>query len=460
MTNFLHYIEKKNLLKMLVLISVQQSFMALGTYALAKAGLCFDDRQQFIVWVQVSLVLYLITPCFAIFIRRLETQLGLNAYSIFLQDNLFSKAGAASLWQNKDERDRFLASIGSDANDYLALILFISMDIYSFSLSLILGVLVLGFTIDLTLVPAFVLSGVLSFLIYQLLSSSVEKKYHNEQSSRTELIGHLLKSWDNILLNNDSVRSNFQKQFLGKINQTVKNAGSSAAGAEFLIFILGLASGIPVLCSVCWILWDAGAENQKNILIALLATLPRQLNILGVFRSIYQSLTNLLGIRAKFDVIIAGTSLRDRDLIPSIKIKEITFNYRRIESVESLIADISFASTGRYEIRGPNGSGKSTLLLHLNKILPSSFYLPSHPDLALDIKSVARSTGENLLDHIEYIKALPEKIILLDEWDANLDQANMHILEEQIRILSKTKMVLEVRHREAFNRTSSKYGAS
>lgn len=445
----LHYLEKKNLIKMLTLISLQQGLVAFGTYTLAKAGLSFDNRQKFIAWILASLFLYLVTPFFGIFIRRLEARLGLNAYAVFLQDNLFSKGGLASLWQNKDERDRFLASIGSDANDYLALILFISMDIYSFSLSLALGVLVLGFSIDLSLIPAFILSGFLSFFIYRALSAEVERKYKNEQSSRTELSGHLLKSWDNILLNNESVRSNFHKQFESKMDRTVNYATKSAAGAELLIFILGLVSGIPVLCSVCWILWNTDAESQKNVLIALLATLPRQLNILGMFRNIFQSLTSLLGIRAKFSVIRHGAELRDRDLIPSIKINQITFNHRQIESVEALTTDLFSSSTGRHEIRGPNGSGKSTLLLYLNKILPSSFYLPSHPDLALDLKAAPRSTGENLIHHIEYIKALPEKIILLDEWDANLDQTNMHILEEQIQILSKTKIVLEIRHRKS-----------
>lgn len=443
----LHYIEKKNLFKMLTLISVQQVFIALSTYTLAKAGLCFNSHQKFAVWVLLSLFLYLFTPVFGIFIRRLEARLGLKAYSVFLQENLFSKGGFASLWQNKDERDRFLASIGSDANDYLALMLFISMDIYSFSLSLILGVLVLGFAVDLSLIPAYILSGVLSFIFFRIFSSDVERKYKSEQSARTELVGHLLKCWDNILLNNESIRGNFYKQFQGKMNLTVKHASISAAGAEVLIFTLGLVSVIPVLLSICWILWNADTEGQKNILIALLATLPRQLNILGMFRNIFQSLTSLLGIKAKFNVLRDGTDLRDRDLVPSIKVNEISINQTEIRSVDFLVSEISSNSNGRYEIRGPNGSGKSTLLLYLNRILPSSFYLPSHPDLALELESAPRSTGENLLLHIEYIKRIPEKVILLDEWDANLDQTNLSVLDEQIAILSKTKMVLEVRHR-------------
>lgn len=448
MKSLLAYIDKKSLLQMMSLVTLQQVSVAFSTFALAKAGLAFDDRRQFVAWILLSLVVFLLTPLFGVFIRRLESRLGLRAYGIFLDKTLFSKSGISSLWQNKTEKDRFLASIGSDANDYLALMLFISMDIYSFSLSVVLGVLVLGLAIDLSLIPAFVIAGISSFIIYRWLSPSVEKMYNREQSARTELSGHLLKCWDNILLNNASIHRNYQTLFHEKMQHTLHKTMVSATRAETLIFILGLAAGLPILGSICWILWDLEMETQKNVLIALLATLPRQLNILGVFRNIFQSLTSLLGIKAKFDVIYLGTSLRERNLRASINASEITFGSHLLQDISSLELILESKPKGRFEVRGPNGSGKSTLLLYLNQILPSSFYLPSHPDLILSgDKIVAKSTGENLLAHIEYIKSLPEDIILLDEWDANLDHANLLQLENEIQILSQNKTIIEVRHR-------------
>lgn len=450
MNSFLQYIEKKSLLKMLGLITLQQSFLALGTYALTQAGLFFGDRHKFGLWVVISFLLYLLTPIFAIFIRRLEAQMGLHAYALFLQKSLFSKFGSSSLWQNKTNKDKFLAAIGADASDYLSFILFISMDIYSFSLSVLFGVLVLGFAIDKSLISGFVIGGLISFAVYRFFSRHIETNYTEAQSARTDLSGHLLKCWDNIFLNNQSIFNNFQNIFQNKFQVTSQRAINSATWTESLVFILGLTAGVPVFISICWVLWHLDGQKQSNVLIALLATLPRQFNILTMFRSIFQSLTNLLGVKAKFDVVLENTQIEGRDLLPSIQCQEINFGSQKIENIESLQALISQNSSGRFEVRGPNGSGKSTLLLHLNMALESSFYLPSHPDLILghEIRS-PRSTGENLIDYIKFLETAPEKVILLDEWDANLDDTNLLRLEEQIQNLSKTRLVIEVRHREA-----------
>ena len=135
MKTLLHYLSKTKLAVMFCLILTQQGLTAFGTYALAKAGLSFDHRSLFIFWILMSLGMYLLTPVFGVFIRRLETQLSFDSYRVFLQESLFSKAGRSSVWQNKKEKDRFLTSIGSDAHDYLGLMLFLMMDIFSFSLS-------------------------------------------------------------------------------------------------------------------------------------------------------------------------------------------------------------------------------------------------------------------------------------------------------------------------------------
>ncbi|XGC81206.1 hypothetical protein ACES2L_01765 [Bdellovibrio bacteriovorus] len=449
MFSFVKFIEKKSASKIFILITAQQGLMAFSTYALAQAGINFDNRTEFIFWVLTSLFVFLLNPVFSIFIRKLESIVGLHAYGIFLNQTLFSKSGVASFWQNKNEKDRFLASIGSDANDYLALILFISMDIYSFTLSIALNVLVLGFAIDMSLIPAFLISGILSFITYRFFSKKVEQLYSLEQTARTDLSGLILKSWDNVLLNNRTIIESYHNKFNEKLGAASKAAATSAVGAELLVFILGLTAGLPIVISVAYILWGIGAEDQKNTLIALLATLPRQLNILGVYRNIFQSLTSLLGINTKFSVIQNGTALSSRDLIRAINLSTIIAGQKSLKDISEFETALAKNPKGRIEVRGANGSGKSTLLLHLNKSLPSSFYLPSAPDLMLGNQMVGKSSGEMLLEHIEYLKSIPAEVILLDEWDANLDNKNLQILEHEIQKLSQVKTIVEIRHRES-----------
>ncbi|WP_413585185.1 hypothetical protein [Bdellovibrio sp. HCB274] len=441
-----HYIEKKKLLFAFSLITAQQALNAFGTYALAKAGLSFENREQFILWTLASILLFILSPFINIFIRRTESNLSFDAYRIFLQESLFSKGGNSSLWQSKNLKDRFLASIGSDASDYLGLVLFISMDIYSFVLSIVLGVLTLSFTIDMSLLPAFACSGFLSFLVYRKFSQKVEALYNTDQSARTALVGHLLKSWDNVLLKNSGILKNYQNNFDQRISSAQSQAIKSATASELLIFALGLATGLPVLISACWIIWNSFSNTQ--VLVALLATLPRQLNILGVFRNVFQSLTSLLGVEAKFSVLCEGTIIPARKLEASIKTELITINQKSFSDIKEMINNFEQNPTGRFEIRGANGAGKSTFLLHLNHNLDNSVYLPTHPDLMIGSDTYStRSSGENLLAHIEVLAKSPEEIILLDEWDANLDEENLNLVNTRINEISQTKTVIEVRHR-------------
>lgn len=446
MKYLLHYLEKKNILIVFALITFHQILNALVTYTLAKAGLSFQNRQHFALWVLSSILLFVLSPAINILIRRYESELSFTAYKLFLQEALFSKSGNSTLWQSKNLKDRFLASIGSDASDYLGLVLFISMDIYSFVLSVVLGVLTLSLTIDMSLLPAFTVSGILSFLVYRGFSKKVENLYNADQSARTLLGSHLLKSWDNVLLKNSKILSNYTNGFNERISTSQLKAIKSVTASELLIFLLGLMTGFPVMVSVCWILWNTEADTQ--ILIALLATLPRQLNILGVFRNIFQSLTSLLGVQAKFEVISDGTRLPERVLTHSIKATLITLNNMPVKNLEDILNTISQTPRGRIEVRGPNGAGKSTLLLHLNHQLPASMYIPTHPDLMIETEATPnRSSGENLLAHISILRQSREPVILLDEWDANLDGENLININTLIDELAQTKTVIEVRHR-------------
>lgn len=446
MKYLIHYIEKTKLLFIFSLITVQQILNAFGTYALAKAGLSFEHREQFILWTLISIALFILSPFINIFIHRTENELSFSAYRIFLQEALFSKSGDSTLWQSKNLKDRFLASIGSDANDYLGLVLFISMDIYSFVLSIVLGVLTLSFTIDMSLLPAFACSGLLSFLVYRKFSKKVEALYNADQTARTELGGHLLKSWDNVLLKNSGIFQNYLSCFEKRISSAQSQAVRSATASEVLIFFLGLATGLPILMSVCWIIWHSNSNTQ--VLIALLATLPRQLNILGVFRSIFQSLTGLLSVEAKFSVLCEGTVIPARALENSVKTELITINQKAFTDIKTMTAEFKKNPTGRFEVRGANGAGKSTFLLHLNHQLQGSVYLPTHPDLMIGRElSSNRSSGENLLAHIDVLAGSSEPVILLDEWDANLDDDNFACVNARINDLSRTKTVIEVRHR-------------
>jgi len=104
---------------------------------------------------------------------------------------------------------------------------------------------------------------------------------------------------------------------------------------------------------------------------------------------------------------------------------------------------------GRITLRGENGCGKSTaLILIKNALANKAFLLPTHNQLTFTSETNKYSTGESLRKLLqEIIDKVDVDVLLLDEWDANLDKENQEILSALIDHLAEKKCVIEVRHR-------------
>lgn len=441
------YINKKELFKIMGLSSIQQILIALSTYSLIKAGLSYEKPPVLLAWGLASFGFHLLAPAMQILVKKWECDLHFESYYGFLKKNLLQKYGVTMLWRRKEIKESFMASLGVDAEGYLGAVLFIGLDVFSFMVSLLLGVLILGGTLDIAFLPAFFVSGVLSFLFYRALSPRVKKIYEEEQEARTSFNGHILNSWDSIFIKNRSIMSRYKGLLQQKFNRAKEVSKEADSRAEALVFILGLVSAFPVVVCVAWLGFENIANHQIGALLALLATIPRQLNMLTTFRSIFQNMTAFLGYNSKFKVLHEGVHLESGFKHEQIQLDKIIVNSKQYATLSEVAETVQNLPPGRYEVRGTNGSGKSTLLLHLNEQLSGSFYLPSSPRLAIDDKEVSGSSGEQMLRHIHYLKNESEQILLLDEWDANLDRNNLLKTEDSLNELAQSKVILEVRHR-------------
>lgn len=443
------YINKKLLSKTMGLSFVQQIAVALSTYCLAQAGFNYEKPQELIAWSMASFAFHLLAPAVQIVIKRWESDLFFETYKNFLQKNLLEKYGNPLLWRRKDLKDSFISAVGNDAEGYLGALLFVGLDVFSFVASLVLGVLVLGVTIDANFLPAFAVSGVLSYLCYRKMSGKVKDDFEAEQVARTSYNSFILGSWDNIFFKNSSIIDRYKNNLELRYKMAKEATKNSSTSSEVLIFTLGLVSSIPVIALVLWLGLKSISPGQTAALLALLATIPRQLNMLTTFRSIFQNIAAYIGFESKFKVIHEMAAIQHNEYKEQIKLEKMRIEDLSHESLISLEKRIQNLKPGRYEIRGDNGSGKSTLLLHLNSILPNSFYLPSSPNLTIGEFETAESSGQKLLRHIDYLMTGHDRVLLLDEWDANLDTANLRKTEDLLNKAAETKVIIEVRHRES-----------
>jgi Fe-S cluster assembly ATPase SufC len=108
---------------------------------------------------------------------------------------------------------------------------------------------------------------------------------------------------------------------------------------------------------------------------------------------------------------------------------------------------LSTKTQGRFLVSGPNGSGKSTLCLNLKGDKDDVFYLPAkYENPNFDIKG---STGQLKLAELKWLaeNRLHYSMILLDEWDANLDADATSFGDSLIQDMATSCLVLEVRHK-------------
>ena len=91
------------------------------------------------------------------------------------------------------------------------------------------------------------------------------------------------------------------------------------------------------------------------------------------------------------------------------------------------------------------------MLLQLKENLKeSAYYLPANSDLFFDNAMENNfSSGERQVNALHNLRTLKGvQYLLLDEWDANLDNNNKQLLSTLLDKLSLSYCILEVRHHQ------------
>lgn len=441
---------KKFVFTMFALITLQQIIVAASTALLGLAGQQLASSEKFIWFLIAFLVCSLLPHGISLILKKIEFQGYFDAYFEFVHLRLINLAGSPAKWQNQSKRESFLTAVGPDAEGYLTAVAFSIFDIYLFALTILLNVLSISLVIDPNFSYVFIASGLVSAGIYFVFSKKVETIIEEEQTIKIDFFGYILKSWDNVFLKNTAVNQLYSRSLIGKYQQTRSNIGKAANYSEGLVFILTLVSSIPVFTLIVYL---AFAHRTDSVFLAgLLVTIPKQIMILSNFRAFFGQITNLAAFRTRFKSSWENSDVASNNLESQIQLSHIQINHQLFNNLQEIEGLIKNQNRGRLEVRGKNGSGKSTLLLHLNQILEDSFYLPAAPQLEIGNALGTESTGERVLKHLEFIRVQETPILLLDEWDANLDADNKKLIDSALDLISKQKLIIEVRHQRPSER--------
>lgn len=446
-------------------ILAQQGMVALTTIAIASAA-CdvssgIDPTRSIIVFC-VLLASVSIPEMFIEFEKERSKYWFLNKA---VSHAATSNYGATSAFFNKrikTEKEPYIDTelwiVISDNVAYAA-------DAFTTLINIIFNTAATASVLDSSFAVAIVLSGGISLSTALISFRLVRKPASESQIARSRLFSAIRKCIPNSWIGNSRCFRDWSTYYLARENTSKRAQISLTLARGGLSTLATVASTIPFIVAIFhYCLVHAGSPAPLTTLIAIL---PRQVSILQninviVVYAIQLSERTTRTALVRDNLILTNEEKRQHGLIKWDKLRVIPAEGVESSVVPKNMADIETAtrnfSPGRTTLRGANGSGKSTLLALLKERLGDrAFLLPAHPMLYFtELDTQEASSGQAVTRILKLLESgyLEENcnVVLLDEWDANLDEiarADQDILIDDI---AQSKCVIEVLHNSRKNK--------
>lgn len=265
---------------------------------------------------------------------------------------------------------------------------------------------------------------------------------------------HLARYWDNVLIGPPEARTLWQAGYSHNIDEmrrarfkcSIVNQAISLV-EDFPANLQSIAQGLPYFSTrVLGESYKLISDDTMNRFIGLhfgVSSLTSASYLASSFNSISQMLQNRKDMQLDIEACPPLTTM--------IQVDNMTMR-RDGTSLESAAVlknlDI-LLQPGHTTLRAPNGSGKTAFMSQCRQHFgDKSLFVPAAHTLDFGLEK--GSTGQTvmrILRHIDAMERLPA-ILLLDEWDANLDSTNQAIAQAMIERWSKTTSVVDVRNRD------------
>jgi ABC-type multidrug transport system fused ATPase/permease subunit len=459
---------------MLVLMLIEASLHAVTTYLVIHIGRNVANGTFLLsdlLWILATeTTAYVVGACSWIFAERT----GFLAYGRFILRFARDNRQQTKLLGDKDTRERvepFLT--GETFYVYFHLLYEIEGDL-RILLALILNVIVLGTQIDGSLPIAYAIVVAVLFAMQWSMRKRISQAYLENQRTTNRMTAQGYTAWDNVFTGN---RYNLRLWTYG-FKTKLRDGLAAQVRAVMTKEGLSAASGIIGLSIVFAAMAYVAVNNQGDleVLIALAATLPRQIEMTHDVHSFTSGWNDLLAQWARLKGVAANIHPEpDPDFEQRAKIEFLTLRQgdqaSKFTSLDAAMEAILSQPTGRINVRGPNGAGKSTLLTTLKaKVKTRAYYWPTADRLAFkfsqgqddvetdedgepmppsETKKPGFSSGERQLRALrEIVEHTDAPIYLLDEWDANLDPKNRAAADALVEQLARRARVVEISHRD------------
>lgn len=442
------------------LLTLQQLIEASATFWLVFMVRKIHAQENF----TTALLLYLfslafpyVPGCLAYIIKISWKQ---EAQRFFLNAFVSANRNQIGEWNNKSIKEEKLSILSAEGPMALHTLIDYVFDLYSYVINVFFNICALCLIVEPLFGWAYGFSVVTVVGIMKLKKRTQRRLTHKALTARIDLYQSLLAAWDNVLLGNPYNFRIWEEKTHQKLNRCLRKNVALERFDQVLAIWVSLLTSVPAMGIVVYYVYLHRTSTAD--LTSFLVTLPVLFTILSytyqtlslIFRwtmhksklvSIYRAIEPIQEMHATMAQKVKWPKIQ---MTYSQNVEKVSLKGpAALSSCQELLLHAEQA--GRVTLRGENGSGKSTLLMMVKDLLSDrAFFLPTHNQLSFLAETHKQSTGESLRHRLlEIIEKVDTDVLLLDEWDANLDKENQERLSKLIDELATKKCVIEVRHR-------------
>jgi ABC-type bacteriocin/lantibiotic exporter with double-glycine peptidase domain len=474
---FIGYFSCPPLYIMISLMVTEALLAALTTWFMIKAGRAVaNDRflVRDLIWIVVAQSASYVAGALSWYFAE---QAGFHVYGRYMLQFVRDNRSYTRLLPDKQTREQIEPFLTNTTFTNIFNLMYEMEDQLKLLLGLIFNSIVLGVEIDAGLPAAYAATFAILMVLQWKVQRRIADIYLENQRQNNRLIAHGYTAWDNVFSGNrynwrlwiGGFKAKLRDCFRAQVKAIMAREGLSTLGG-----IIGLAIVFSTMTYVA--IANAG---DIELLIALAATLPRQIEMTNNVHALTSGWNDVLALWTRIgEVVRSMRPYPDPNFDQRIKFDRLVLREDDRASVCSSVDEamrlVLAKRHGRVHVRGGNGSGKSTLLAALKaEIKNRAYYWPTTDRLAFRFAIQAGlneqhnfeenereaqprkrrhsgfSSGERQLKSLEEIVAHTDAAIyLLDEWDANLDPANRATAYALVEKLADRARVIEISHRD------------
>lgn len=287
------------------------------------------------------------------------------------------------------------------------------------------------------------ISLALGFLVTWLIKGKLEEFGNKIQDTKNSLFVLMDSFIDKIT----SLPKSSSSKLYSSLNCSLDAYFHEENRNSFLESLIPLVVTLFAISAVMYFLFNDGNLSLSTLSILVVA-LPRLLQIFQYLYLVIGYVQQFIFLRNKNANLInfctKVESINHEQLINFEQIvimnNDIVINYI---DLFKLIENQKF---GLYTISGSNGAGKSTLLKLIKSSIPESILIT--PDNNRNLGKQNLSSGQNLKQLLlEVLSKSNKQVILLDEWNANLDPCIELEIANKVYLSALHNMIIEVRHK-------------